>query len=111
MIKQQRDDLLDGSVVVGVQAELGEALVLTHQLRRRDAEQPQNTLETGAVERLLQVFDGVELDASLAQDLDRAARLPSTGIVVDREHRCEPIHYRNLLSSSRRASKIIDCKR
>ena len=92
MIKQQRDDLLDGSVVVGVQAELGEALVLAHQLRRSDAEQPQNALETGAVERLLQVFDGVELDASLAQDLDRAARLPSTGIVVDREHRCEAIH-------------------
>ena len=52
MLEQQRAHLLDGSVVVGVQAELGEALVLAHQLRRRDAEQPQTFSEKEEVARL-----------------------------------------------------------
>jgi len=119
MLEQQRDHLLGGAVVFGIQTELGESLVLPHQLCRRDAEQAQDALECGAAERLLEVFDGVELDASLAEDLDRSARLASTRVVIDREHRrvtrfaeiravSTQVYH---LSSPERASKIVNRER
>jgi hypothetical protein len=40
-------------------------------------------LEGRAIERLLQILDGVELDTALAQDLDRATRLASAGVVIE----------------------------
>jgi hypothetical protein len=32
---------------------------------------------------MLKIFDGVELDAALAQNLMSAARLPSAGVVIN----------------------------
>jgi hypothetical protein len=39
-------------------------------------------LERRAVEGVLQVFDDIELDVALAQDLQRSARLASARVVV-----------------------------
>jgi len=58
-------------------------LVLAHQIRGRVGEQIEEALEVGAVQRILEVLDDVELDAALAQDVQRAARLTSAGVVVD----------------------------
>jgi hypothetical protein len=44
-------------------------------------------LEVGASQWALQIFDDVELDVALAQDLQRTARLTSTGVVVDDQFR------------------------
>jgi hypothetical protein len=82
VLEQKRGHLFRGLVIVRAQAELGEALVLPNEVRRRRVENAKNSLETRAIERLLQIFDGIELDAALAQNLDRAARLASTRVVI-----------------------------
>ena len=82
MLEQEVDDLLARRVVGRVQAELGEALVLPDQVAGRPGQEPQEPFERGPIERLLQVLDDVELDAALAQNVDCAARLPSTRVVV-----------------------------
>ena len=85
VLEQEVDHLLARRVVGRVQAELGEALVLPDQVAGRPGQEPQESFERGPIERLLQVLDDVELDAALAQDVDCAARLPSTRVVVDED--------------------------
>src|SRR5207237_10109404 len=72
-------------IILGAQAELGEALVLAHEVRGRVGDGGQDPLDTGAADRRLQVLDGVELDAPLAADRLHAAGLASAGVVVDDE--------------------------
>ena len=67
----------------GVEAELGEALVLPDEGGGRTGEQVEEARVGRAIERLLQVFDDVELDAALAQDVQRAARFASARVVID----------------------------
>jgi len=83
--EQQLDDGVSGLVIRGIEAELGEALVLADEGRWRVGEQCEEAGERGPIERLLQVLDDVELDAALAQDVQRATRFPSAGVVID-EH-------------------------
>lgn len=92
MGEQQRDDLVAALVGRRVEAERVEALVAPDQLGRRVGEQVEEALVGATVERLLQVLDDVELDAALAQDVQRAARFASTGVVVDEQ----PVHRREL---------------
>ena len=40
-------------------------------------------LEVDSRQRILEVLDDVELDVAFAQDIQRAARVASTGVVVD----------------------------
>jgi len=93
MLEQEGDDLLLRRVLFGTQPEFRETLVLPHELGGRGLQDPENPLETGPVDRLFQIFDGVELDAALAQDLGRAARLASARVVIDDEvrHRAQKL--------------------
>ena len=83
MLEQQLDDRFGGGVVLRSEPQLRKVLVLSDQLRRRIGEQVEKALQIVATERGLQILDDVELDAALAQDVQRAARLASAGIVVD----------------------------
>jgi hypothetical protein len=85
MREQELDDGLTGLVPGRIEAQCVEALVASDQVGGRAAQQVEEALVGGAVRGLLEVFDDVELDAALAQDLDRAARLASAGVVID-EH-------------------------
>lgn len=85
VIEQEGDDLLARLIALLVEAELFEALVLAHQRGWFSTEQPEDASESGPIERLLEVLDDVARDAALAQDVQRAARLPSPRVVVD-EH-------------------------
>jgi hypothetical protein len=85
VLEQQVDDGLTRGVVVGVQAQLGESLVLAHELGRLVGDRIENALEVGPVERVLQVLDDVELDVAVVEDLQDAACLTSAGVVVHEE--------------------------
>ena len=74
-------------VVVGVQAQLREPLVLAHELGRLVGDGVEDPLEVGAAERVLQVFDDVELDAAVLEDLHDPAGLTSAGVVVHEKFR------------------------
>ena len=82
-----REDQLDHRfarlIVARIQTELVEVLVLPNQGRGLIREQVKKSLQIGALQGILHVFDDVELDAALAQDIDCTARLPSAGIVID----------------------------
>ena len=88
MLEEHRHHLFRGLVVFLLEAELLEALVLAHQVGRRIRKQVEEPFQRDLVERVLQVLDDVARDVALAQDLQRAASLPSTRIVVDEE----PLH-------------------
>jgi hypothetical protein len=62
-------------------------LVLAHQIGGRVVEQVEEAAQVGSARRILQVIDDVELDAALAQEVQRAARLTSTLVVVDGDAR------------------------
>jgi len=83
VLEQERDHLLARHVVRLPQPELLEPLVLPDEVAGRSGEKLQEALERPAVGRGLQVLDDVARDAALAQDVQRAARLPSAGVVVD----------------------------
>jgi hypothetical protein len=90
--EQEPDDRVALHVVLGAEPELGEALVLSHERVRCIGDRFEDALQTGAIERLLQVLDDVELDAPVAQNLLHAARLASAGIVVDEQ----PFHISDM---------------
>lgn len=83
VLQEKLDHLLPGRVVLGLQPELVEALVLADEVTGRAGEQREEAVERRTIQRLLQVLDDVARDAALAQDVQRAARLPSAGVVVD----------------------------
>ena len=67
VLQQQIDHCFARRVVGLRQAQLGEALVLAHELRRLVGNCVEDALEIGAVERVLQVLDDVELDATVVE--------------------------------------------
>lgn len=83
VLEEQIRHRLGCLVVLRIQLQGLEVLVLPDQICRGAGEQLEETLDISAREGVLQVFDDVELDAALAQDVQRAARLPSAGVVVD----------------------------
>ena len=84
VFEQERAHLVAGDVVGRVEAELAEAFVLADEIGGRAGEQGEYVRQGGAIEWRLQVLDDVARDVALAQDVQRAARLPSAGVVVDR---------------------------
>jgi hypothetical protein len=70
-------------------------LVLADQVGGRIGEQVEEALQIGPGQRGLEILDDVELDAALAQDVQRAARLASAGVVIDGDLR----HGRSIASA------------
>ena len=87
VLEQHVDDGLTRGVVAGVQAQLGEPLVLADELRRLVGDGIEDALEVGSAQRVLQVFDDVELDVAVVEDLQDAACLTSAGVVVHEKFR------------------------
>jgi len=85
VFQEDRDDGIIRRVVVLVEPEGLEVLILAHKIRWRIRKQGEEPFEVRLFERIVQVFDDVELDAALAQDLDCAARLASARVVIDRD--------------------------
>src|SRR5262249_21799388 len=83
MPEEEIHHLRSRDVVLGSQPELAESLVVAHELGGRPAEKVQDALEGGPVGRMLEILDDLAVDAALAQDLERAARLPAHGMVVE----------------------------
>ena len=83
MLDEHLHDLIGRRVVARVEAELLEVLVLADQLRGLVGQEGEEAGEIVPAGRVVQVLDDVELDAALAQDLQRATRLASAGVVVD----------------------------
>ena len=73
MLEQQVDHLLPGLVVGLVQAELLEVLVLADEVGRWVRQQVEEPLEVLSGERVVQVANDVELDATVTEDLLRPA--------------------------------------
>ena len=65
-----------------VQAQFFELLVVAHQIARFIGEQTEDTLEVRSGQWVLEVFNDIELDVSLAQYFYCAARLTSTRVVI-----------------------------
>lgn len=82
MLEQQLDHLVAGLEVGIHEAELLEVLVLAHKVGGRALEQVEEALEVLTGEGLVEIANDVELDAALAEDLLRTARLASTRVVV-----------------------------
>jgi hypothetical protein len=82
IFEKQVDDRVGGLVILSVESEPLEILVPSDQLSRPIGESTHDLLERRAVEGVLQVFDDIELDVALAQDLQRSARLASARVVV-----------------------------
>src|SRR5262249_51553757 len=87
MLEQEFDDGVARRVFVGVQPELGEALVLAHELGGLIGDGVEDALEVGSAQRVLQVLDDVELDAAVVEDLHDAGCLASAGVVVHEKFR------------------------
>ena len=68
IFEKQVDDRVGSLEILEVQSELLEVLVSTDEFRGRVGEQICDSLERRPVERLLQVFDDIELDVALAQN-------------------------------------------
>lgn len=73
MLEQERHHGVGGGILGGIQPQLLEAPVFTHQLGRRGVNHGHEPFQRGAVQRILEIFDSVELDATRAQQLQRAA--------------------------------------
>ena len=69
MFEQQVDHRVRPLVVGSLESEFAEVLVLSEQVARLIRKQARDPLQCAAVERLLDVFDDVELDVAPAQDL------------------------------------------
>ncbi|MFP8875392.1 MAG: hypothetical protein VCB99_00475 [Myxococcota bacterium] len=85
MLEEQRDHRFGRLVGVCIQLQGLEVLVLADQLRRGAGEQFEKALDIGSRKGVFEVVDDVELDVALAQDVQRAARLSSAGVVVDEQ--------------------------
>ena len=86
--EEELDDGVGGRVVARPEPELREALVLSDEVARRIGDGAEDALEPGPADWRLQVLDGVELDAPLAEDRLHATRLTSPRVVIDEQ----PLH-------------------
>jgi hypothetical protein len=100
VVEQNVDHCVWRLVVGCIEPELFEILVLSDQFDRLNGKQACDLFERAPVGRLLDVFDDVELDASLAQDFQRGARLASGRVVVELpgRHGIPPVFNSDLLS-------------
>ncbi len=68
-----------------VDAEIGEGGVATDHVGRSPADGGEDPQQVVAVQRILQVLDDVELDATLLEQAEGAPGLPSAGVVDEQE--------------------------
>ena len=83
MLQQKVNNSLAGDVIRRLEAQLGELPVLTDKIGWGIGEQVKKPLVVGLGWRVLEVFDDVELDAPLAQEVQRAPAMASAGVVID----------------------------
>jgi hypothetical protein len=104
MLEQQLHHLVARRVVARLQPERLEVLVLANQLRGCVRQDVEEVFQVFPRQRVLQVFDDVELDVALAQEVQRAARLASAGVVVDEQfrHGRSPREAVSVLAANRR---------
>ena len=96
-----------GDVVVGVQAEFLEFPVLAHQFRGFVGQPVEEPFQVRPAQRTFEIFDDVELDAALAQNVERPTRLASTGVVIDGQfgHGQAPPSFDSMQNFSRSAAE------
>ena len=82
MLEQQAHDRGLRGVVGRVESEFFELRVLPDEFARVDVDCVDDGLELRLVERGFQVFDDVELDVTLSQQIENAAGGASAGVVV-----------------------------
>ncbi len=82
MFQQQADQRIGGVVVVDVPVQLAEGAWMD-QIPWFTGQQLQKSAQLRLGGGRLDIFDDVELDATVAQDFQRAVRLASTRVVVD----------------------------
>ena len=99
-----RDHLLARRAVRGVEAELGEALVLADELRRRIGEHREKARELLLGRRLLQVLDDVVGHAAVDQDLEGAART-AAGDAARRLEQLQVFRERGLVGFAHRIER------
>lgn len=93
MFEQDPNDRFTSDVLILIKPELFETFILAHEVRWRIRQESKNSLEVLSAQGILQVFDNVELDAALTQNVERSARLPSARVVVDQESfHCQRLH-------------------
>jgi hypothetical protein len=95
MLEQQINHRLAGHIMARVETQGLKIFVLAHQVCGRIGEHIHDPFKACSIERCFQVFDNVELDAALAQNIERSTRLPSAGVVID----LESFHGNYLLAS------------
>jgi hypothetical protein len=81
MFQEQIDDLLGCFVGVLVKTEFLEVRIAPHQLRGCIREHFQESFECRSIQRCLEIFDDVELDAALFEDGQSASGLASAGVM------------------------------
>jgi hypothetical protein len=67
VLQQQFNHRIQRLIIVVVQAQFFELLVVAHQITRFIGEQIEDTLELSSGQWILEVFNDIELDVSLAQ--------------------------------------------
>lgn len=82
MFQQQADQRIGGVVVVDVPVQLAEGAWMD-QIPWFTGQQFQKSAQLRLGGGRLDIFDDVELDATVAKDFQRAVRLASTRVVVD----------------------------
>ncbi len=109
VFERQVDDRVGGLVVLSVESQFPEVLVLTDELRWRIGELTHDLLERRPIEGFLQIFDDIELDVALAQNLQRAARLASARVVVQQatRHGQTSAEQNSLFSAARRRKDVL----
>jgi len=85
MLQQQVDHRFARDVLVGIKTEGVKIFILPHEISGRIREQGKQTLKCCPIQRCFQIFDNVELDAALTQNIERSTRLPSARIVIHRQ--------------------------
>jgi hypothetical protein len=87
VFEQKVDHRVGRLVVARCELQFLEILVLSKHFGRLIGNLLRDPRQRRSVERLIEVFDDVELDVSLAQNFQRAARLASARVVVQQRGR------------------------
>jgi hypothetical protein len=99
MLQQQIDNSLTGNIIRCIKAQFLEIFVLAYQLFGFIGKQIEKSVQIVTAEWLLQIFNNVELDVLVTQDVQRASGLTSTLIVIDGQffHGIPPFIQENVM--------------
>lgn len=85
VLQEQLDNRITGDIVFGRQSELFKVFVLANKVGWFVGELIEKLHQLLTAQGVFQVFNNVELDVAVTQDIQRASRLSSTLVVVDRQ--------------------------